>query len=191
MRLSKFTCSIDGCERPMRASGWCTTHYQRHRRHGNTEGVFPRDRTFSERFWSKVDFHDDADGCWMWIGARQISGYGQIGSGSRVGRPMLVAHRVAYELLVGPISEGLEIDHLCRNKPCVNPAHLEPVTHEENIQRHHRRVTTCPNGHQYEIAGFYLDVHGHRRCRICQKERVQRQRQKTVSHVPVSDSALS
>jgi len=70
-------------------------------------------------------------GCWEWAGTRQPSGYGAIYVEGRI----LRTHRVSYELLVGPIPEGLHLDHLCRNKACFNPEHLEPVTHVENMRR--------------------------------------------------------
>lgn len=78
-------------------------------------------------FWSYVFFHED--GCWEWTGAKTAAGYGQFT------RRKEYAHRHAYEDLVGPIPEGLVIDHLCRNPSCVNPDHLEPVTQRENIRR--------------------------------------------------------
>lgn len=82
----------------------------------------------SDRFWAMVD---RGPGCWVWRGARKQLGYGLY----RVGAKLKQAHRVAYELMVGPIPDGLVLDHLCRNPECVNPAHLEPVTHQENIRR--------------------------------------------------------
>jgi hypothetical protein len=93
-----------------------------------------------ERFWNKVN---KTDTCWLWTGALQSRGYGSVGIGNhRTG----LAHRVAYEALVGPIGDGLTIDHLCRVKSCVNPAHLEPVTSAENIRRHFEYRTTCRHG---------------------------------------------
>lgn len=87
--------------------------------------------TLAERFWPKVDASGD---CWEWTGARNPEGYGRIGAGRR-GSATLHAHRVAWELLVGPVPAHLELDHLCRNPRCVNPDHLEPVSRTENIRR--------------------------------------------------------
>lgn len=103
-------------------------------------------------------------GCWEWAAARQTNGYGSVWIGN--GRTAL-AHRVAYEALVGPIPDGLTIDHLCRNKACINPAHMEPVTAVENIQRAHQAVATCKAGHP-------LTQHprkNQRWCQICDNAR--------------------
>ena len=83
---------------------------------------------FTARFWSRVVKSDD---CWEWAGAHDNHGYSKTSFEYRD----MAAHRVAYELVVGPIPEGLTIDHLCRNRGCVNPAHLEPVTQRENTLR--------------------------------------------------------
>lgn len=85
---------------------------------------------WASRFWDKVD-KDGHDGCWLWTDATSWNGYGRFYTGSRV----MSAHRLSYELAVGPIPDGLQIDHLCRVRACVNPAHLEPVTLAENIRR--------------------------------------------------------
>lgn len=87
--------------------------------------------TKEELFWAKVR---KTDICWLWKGATR-NNYGAF----RGNNETLYAHRVAYEYLIGPIPEGLELDHICVNKHCCNPAHLEAVTHQENMQRHQDR----------------------------------------------------
>jgi hypothetical protein len=101
--------------------------------------------------------------CWTWTGAINSSGYGHAWSAGK----MVAVHRVAYETLVGPIPAGLDIDHLCRNRACYNPTHLEPVTRQENARRGAVLITHCPAGHAYEGANLYVDPEGHRRCRDC------------------------
>lgn len=121
-------CTVDGCDRPYRCSGYCDVHYRRWRTSGDPLAVSFIRGDDSARFWSKVDKGDD---CWVWTGWTDRDGYGALDVGGKFTR----AHRFAYEELVGPIPEGLTIDHLCRVKHCVNPAHLEPVTAEENTRR--------------------------------------------------------
>lgn len=120
--------------------------------------------TVLDRFWSKLD---KSDGCWLWTAACNRDGYGAFSVNGR----MVKAHRFAYEELVGPIPDGLVIDHLCRNRECVNPAHLEPVTHVENVRRgrpgdQNRRKTHCPMGHPYDDANT-IHKNGRRFCRAC------------------------
>ena len=120
-----------------------------------------------ERFWPKVR---KTDGCWLWEGSKTF-GYGKIGPGARALSPV-AAHRVSYELLVGPIPEGMELDHLCRVPACVRPDHLEPVTHTENVLRGigasavNARKDHCKRGHPFDAENT-LHVSGTRRCRTC------------------------
>jgi len=94
--------------------------------------VYGHSRRGSGLFWQRVEKRDD--GCWVWTG-RKVRGYGHIGEGAKRKR----VHRWYWEQLNGPVPEGLELDHLCGNKLCVNPDHLEPVTHAENMHRYARR----------------------------------------------------
>lgn len=107
-------------------------------------------------------------GCWEWTGKHQ-HGYGQIKMGGKHGTWKSV-HVVAYELFVGPRPPGTELDHLCRNRACFNPAHLEPVTHAENMARGaYAKRTHCPKGHEYSDENTYLN--GKKRvCRECARE---------------------
>ncbi len=89
-----------------------------------------------ERFLAKVTIGQNS-GCWIWTASIGQEGYGRFGIKSlETGKFRIIeAHRVSYELFIGPILNGLELDHLCRVRACVNPAHLEPVTHKENCRR--------------------------------------------------------
>lgn len=121
----------------------------------------------------------NGDGCWIWQGQVAGSGYGQVGFRRGPGdanRYSVMAHRVSYMLHVGPIPEDLVLDHLCRVRTCVNPAHLEPVTNRENILRgegptaHHARMTHCGNGHALEGANLYVKPgRGDRACLTCKR----------------------
>lgn len=136
--------------------------------------------TIQERFWPKVD---KTDTCWLWTSTTTPNGYGQISRGGR-NAGMAYAHRVAYELLVGPIPEGLTIDHLCRVRNCVNPAHLEAVDHRTNVLRSeswtaiNARKTECPHGHPYDDTNTVIGTKGERRCRTCVNARTKAWREK-------------
>lgn len=127
--------------------------------------------------------------CWLWTGATK-SGYGfmwmsrESGGNVREGK-QAGAHILMYEHVNGPVPEGLELDHLCRVRHCVNPAHLEAVTHTENVRRgeaglHNPVKTHCPQGHAYDEVGFYViksDPRGdYRRCKQCHADKERRRR---------------
>jgi len=128
--------------------------------------------TFEERFRSH--FVAAPNGCWVWTGFIDRHGYGRFRVEGRVGKT-LFAHRVSYELFVGPIPAGLQIDHLCRNHPCVNPRHLEPVTQKENCLRgespfaRNFRKTACINGHPFSEENTYARKRGGRDCKTCNR----------------------
>jgi hypothetical protein len=144
-------------------------------------GIYPR-ISLAERFWSKVNkngptpkHRPELGPCWLWLGA--IShGYGAFGVGrNKVKR----AHRVAYELVKGGIPNGLEPDHLCRVRSCVNPDHLEPVTRLVNIMRgagprmtrvRRAAVVKCVNGHPFDKKNTFIS-RGYRVCRQCLRDR--------------------
>lgn len=113
-------------------------------------------------------------GCWLWIVNWNTYGYGRLGYAHT---KQVFAHRYVYEMLVGQIPDGLTIDHVCRMRACVNPAHLEPVTHSENLRRGlgpsavNLRKTHCSKGHAFTGDNFkHYEGYG-RECRLCRRER--------------------
>lgn len=166
--MVKPTCSIADCGRPRIIRGWCRMHYQRWRTHGDPMYGRP---SLAERFHASYSVAEN--GCWVWQRPLHSSGYAMFSVDSY---PHW-AHRVSYELMVGPIPSGLELDHLCRNPPCVNPAHLEPVTHLENVRRGATaQKTHCKNGHEFTAENTYHrpDNPTHRACLQCGIERRRR-----------------
>ncbi len=130
----------------------------------------------TKRFTSKYKI-DKKTGCWDWVASRSKKGYGQFSASGKMRSP----HRLSYECHVGPIPEGLQIDHLCRNKACCNPDHLEAVTGLENVRRAlpytkdgnwQSAKTHCPQGHEYTEENTYINEGlstANRTCRKCRK----------------------
>jgi hypothetical protein len=178
-------CSIPGCTDQARSRGWCPKHYARWLRRGGDPAISATNQGMPEvaRFWSKVDKSGD---CWLWTGSTARGGYpGFFVMRDGIERNVM-AHRYAYELLVGPIPDGLQLDHLCRIRHCVNPTHLEPVTPRENtirgntFQRKNWLKTHCKRGHPFDEANTYRIPpnaklpNGGRACRTCEREKARR-----------------
>lgn len=175
----KATCSVSDCDRPVVARGWCRRHYNRWHLHGDPLGggpdrprkavTVPRGATPGERFWAKVE---KTDGCWTWTAALDEKGYGSFHVDGRTWR----AHRFAWVLDGRELVDGMELDHLCRNRACVRVDHLDQVTGHENILRSENmaalnaRKTHCPQDHEYTPENTYL-WQGWRICRTCRSER--------------------
>lgn len=122
-----------------------------------------------DRFWSKVDASGD---CWEWQASKYWNGYGQ----AKLNGRGMNAHRVAWLILRGEIANGLQLDHLCRNRSCVNPDHMEPVSRRENILRGISPVAVnfhrfqCKNGHPFDLDNTKM-LSGNRRCVKCNRMR--------------------
>lgn len=162
-------CSVMNCENKSKTRGWCVKHYKRWLKHGDVNYVRPR-RSFEESFEKYVDKSGE---CWEWSGSHYVNGYSKITSG----RDQALAHRWAYEHYRGRIPDGMVIDHLCRNRGCVNPDHMEVVTNNENLRRgagygiRNGMRTTCIHGHEYTDENIYRTPQGGIRCRECARIR--------------------
>lgn len=157
------TCSVADCDGLRVGRELCNKHYIRWQKYGNTD----------ERIAPPFYLPDD-NGCWIWQRELDTKGYGM----RRVPpkhKKVQRAHRWVYEQHRGPISNGLELDHLCRVPACVNPDHLEPVTHRENVRRGSApsavaaRTNRCIRGHEFTAENEYRNPNGKRSCRTCRR----------------------
>ena len=166
-------CTVPGCRYRAHARGLCSTHY----RQWWMTLKEPLTRPWTERFWARVD-KNGPNGCWLWTGNILPSGYAQVRC--EEDHKLRRVHRVMYELMVGHIPDGLELDHLCHTKDktcpggstcihrrCVHPEHLEPVTLQVNHQRMKGRKTHCPQGHPYVGDNIRINEKGYQMCRTC------------------------
>jgi hypothetical protein len=155
------TCADTRCTRQPQVRGLCKSHYESRRKSGRI--VVQPKLSREERFWQKVDA---SGACWEWVASKNKDGYGTFNGGPAL--KTVGAHQYAWMLLVGPIGGGLELDHLCWNRACVSPEHLEPVPHKENVRRGKgtRRVF-CAKGHRLADNQY---ASGRRGCRACTRE---------------------
>ena len=122
-------------------------------------------------FWQKVV---KTESCWNWVGYLMPRGYGR----THIGKKNKLAHRATYEELVGPIPNGLDIDHLCRNRRCVNPGHLRPATRRQNLlapgslspSKACSEKTHCYRGHPFDAGNYRIMRDGSRRCVVCERD---------------------
>lgn len=177
-------CRVAGCKNIVgmkAAKGMCSKHYQMFLKTGDPLGTTaPPAIPAIDRFNNMVV---RTAKCWLWTGSMDGNGYGMFADQGRTFR----AHRWMYEHAVAPIGEGLVLDHLCRTPSCVNPAHLEPVTNDENLERGWGRrikngwINNCINGHEYTSENTYVNPKGRLVCRACSHESRRRYEQRKAA----------
>ncbi|HGM5043037.1 TPA: HNH endonuclease signature motif containing protein [Stenotrophomonas maltophilia] len=120
------------------------------------------------------------NGCWEWTGFIDRKGYGVLGIGHR---KVCKVHRYAYQRFVGPVPDGMQLDHLCRNRCCANPEHLEPVTPQVNVVRGNQArglAAACQRGHEFSKGNTYINPRGNRECRQCRRSAALRHKEKAL-----------
>lgn len=186
-------CEVEGCDGTASARGFCHAHYERKRLTGDVGADRPllRRRDSLGRFWAKVNKDGPIPAadtlaaglgpCWLWTASQHGKGYGSVFHHGR----LLSAHRASFEIHGGVLILGMELDHLCKVRLCVNPDHLEQVTHAENVRRgdtglFQRSKTHCPQQHPYdeENTYFFTTPRGYvgRSCRACKREKIRARR---------------
>ena len=176
LAMQATRCSIPGCSKPAKKLGWCSMHYERQYKHGTFDA--PHRPTLEERFMSHVQV--DAAGCWRWQGWTATGGYAYFKQKIDGRWKSRRAHRVSYELFVGPIPDGLAIHHECEVRDCVNPDHLRATTWRENTllntspAAENARRDTCRRGHP--LSGDNVQIikassGERRRCKSCARAR--------------------
>ncbi len=192
--MAKRICDDPDCADRHYAHGWCAFHYRKKKKAGL---ITPRPPlSLEDRFWAKVnkagpipEGRPELGNCWDWTGRPNEEGYGSLLVGGRKGKQER-AHRVGYELVVGPIPAGLVLDHLCRRTSCVRYSHLDPCTQAVNIargkapaalgeaNRQRRERTHCKHGHEFTAANTTIRHNGCRTCKACARERAAKLRER-------------
>lgn len=140
--MNDTTCSTENCATGTYCKGLCRIHYDRARK-GQPAWLLTGQARLEKRFWSKVNKGVD---CWEWTAGKNLAGYGRMQVFSDGKHRAQLAHRIAYELVVGPIPPGLGLDHRCHNHACVNPDHLRPATAKENLENLTGAFSTSKSG---------------------------------------------
>ncbi|MBY4212883.1 HNH endonuclease [Rhodococcus fascians] len=182
-------CAVENCERKTLARGWCSMHYNRWSATGDVRASQVHNWEIPEvgRFESFIN-RGGINGCWEWTGSltgqsKRDPNSGGYGKFKTRDQRTVLSHRYSYELYVGLIGEGLTLDHLCRNRACCNPEHLEPVTQKVNSLRGesvgaiNARKTHCIHGHEFTEENTRVYYHlgaAHRACKTCTKVRKRR-----------------
>lgn len=188
--MSRSNCTAKECDREQVARGYCHKHWKRWRATGTVEMGRPNHKGMNEvdRFFMYVDKNGPIhpifqSPCWLWQGGKITGGYAVFRRTTGVVGPVkILVHRYSFELFYYAIPEGMEIDHMCKTRHCVNPQHLDLVTRLENIRRSNRHKVSkmhCINGHRFTPENTYFAKGRlHRACRTCQRASARRQREK-------------